>query len=198
MRLDKNLKYPQNLLVQVFRTDELNELMDNRPADFDGTLAYVLSRFSERRQRAIEARFKEYKTFREVGEVLGVTTERARTIINSTTRKMCHPRCRAVLKSGLAEHIASIRAALAVEQASKEEASNELKNPRDIVVEELEFSVRAFNCLKRAGLNTVGDILDNGEALFKVQNCGKRTVEEVELKLHSLGYDIKLPRAEET
>ena len=59
-------------------------------------------------------------------------------------------------------------------------------------IEELEFSVRSFNCLKRAGINTVGDLVNKSpEEMMRVRNLGKKSLEEVIQKLHSLGLDLK-------
>ena len=56
-------------------------------------------------------------------------------------------------------------------------------------IEELDLSVRAFNCLKRAGVNTVGDLIGKSpEEMMKVRNLGKKSLEEVMSKLESLGF----------
>ena len=58
-------------------------------------------------------------------------------------------------------------------------------------IEELELSVRSFNCLKRAGISTVEDITNMTEPeMMKVRNLGKKSLDEVTAKLHSLGLDF--------
>ncbi|MBQ8911597.1 MAG: DNA-directed RNA polymerase subunit alpha [Clostridia bacterium] len=58
-------------------------------------------------------------------------------------------------------------------------------------IEELDLSVRAFNCLKRAGVNTVGDLIGKSpEEMMKVRNLGKKSLEEVMSKLESLGFNL--------
>ena len=58
-------------------------------------------------------------------------------------------------------------------------------------IEELELSVRSFNCLKRAGIATVEDLISKSEAdMMKVRNLGKKSLDEVTAKLHSLGLDF--------
>ena len=69
------------------------------------------------------------------------------------------------------------------------------KNVRDDVlsstIEELDFSVRSFNCLKRAGINTVADLTSKTqEELMKVRNMGTKSLEEVEKKLEKLGLHL--------
>ena len=58
-------------------------------------------------------------------------------------------------------------------------------------IEELELSVRSFNCLKRAGIATVEDLTNKTEAdMMKVRNLGKKSLDEVTAKLHALGLDF--------
>ena len=62
----------------------------------------------------------------------------------------------------------------------------------EMTIEELDMSVRSFNCLKRAGIDTVGDLTNKTEdEMIKVRNLGKKSLEEVIQKLHSLGLDLK-------
>ena len=61
----------------------------------------------------------------------------------------------------------------------------------EMSIEDLELSVRSFNCLKRAGISTVEDITNMTEAeMMKVRNLGKKSLDEVTYKLHSLGLDF--------
>lgn len=62
----------------------------------------------------------------------------------------------------------------------------------EMTIEELDMSVRSFNCLKRAGIDTVEDLANKTEEeMIKVRNLGKKSLEEVIQKLHSLGLDLK-------
>ena len=62
----------------------------------------------------------------------------------------------------------------------------------EMTIEDLDMSVRSFNCLKRAGIDTVEDLINRTEEdMFKVRNLGKKSLEEVIQKLHSLGLDLK-------
>ena len=61
-----------------------------------------------------------------------------------------------------------------------------------MTIEELDMSVRSFNCLKRAGINTVEDLINKTEEeMIRVRNLGKKSLEEVIAKLHSLGLELK-------
>ena len=62
----------------------------------------------------------------------------------------------------------------------------------EMTIEELDLSVRSFNCLKRAGIDTVEDLIDRTEEdMMKVRNLGRKSLEEVILKLTSLGLGLK-------
>ena len=61
----------------------------------------------------------------------------------------------------------------------------------DMTIEELDFSVRSFNCLKRAGINTVGDLVSKTEEdMMKVRNLGRKSLEEVLNKLVAMGLSL--------
>ncbi len=61
----------------------------------------------------------------------------------------------------------------------------------EMTIEELDLSVRSFNCLKRAGINTVGDLADKTEdEMMKVRNLGKKSLEEVLQKMQTLGLSL--------
>ena len=61
----------------------------------------------------------------------------------------------------------------------------------EMTIEELDLSVRSFNCLKRAGINTVDDLINKSEEeMMKVRNLGKKSFDEVREKLQSLGFDL--------
>ena len=71
----------------------------------------------------------------------------------------------------------------------KEESKKE--KVLEMSIEELELSVRSFNCLKRAGIATVEDLTNKSETdMLKVRNLGKKSFDEVTAKLHSLGLDF--------
>ena len=61
----------------------------------------------------------------------------------------------------------------------------------EMTIEELDLSVRSFNCLKRAGINTVEDLINKSEdEMMKVRNLGRKSLEEVMAKLDSLGFSL--------
>ncbi len=75
----------------------------------------------------------------------------------------------------------------------EEEAESELgSKTTEMTIDELDLSVRAFNCLKRAGINTVSELVQKTqEDMMKVRNLGKKSLEEVEHKLGLLGLALR-------
>jgi len=62
----------------------------------------------------------------------------------------------------------------------------------EMTIEELDLSVRSYNCLKRAGINTVEELTQrNEEDMMKVRNLGKKSLEEVVNKLKELGLSLR-------
>lgn len=78
----------------------------------------------------------------------------------------------------------------AAEILEKKEDSGKEK-ALEMTIEELDLSVRAFNCLKRAGVNTLQDLISKtSDEMMKVRNLGKKSLEEVIEKLESLGFGL--------
>jgi len=62
----------------------------------------------------------------------------------------------------------------------------------EMTIEELDLSVRSYNCLKRAGINTVQELANKSEEeMMKVRNLGRKSLEEVQLKLDELGLGLR-------
>ena len=79
-----------------------------------------------------------------------------------------------------------------VEKEKPDQGESTLK----MTIEDLDLSVRSFNCLKRAGIHTVEDLVNKTEGeMMKVRNLGRKSFEEVMQKLASLGY--KFPKDED-
>ena len=77
-------------------------------------------------------------------------------------------------------------------QVMVEKEENKKERVLEMSIEDLELSVRSFNCLKRANIATVEDLTNKSEAdMMKVRNLGKKSLDEVTNKLHSLGLDFR-------
>ena len=77
-------------------------------------------------------------------------------------------------------------------QVMIEKEENKKEKVLEMSIEDLELSVRSFNCLKRAGISTVEDLTNKSEAdMMKVRNLGKKSLDEVTNKLHALGLNFR-------
>ena len=73
-----------------------------------------------------------------------------------------------------------------------EKEDNEKEKVLEMNIDELELSVRSYNCLKRAGINTVEDLANKTEdEMMKVRNLGRKSLEEVLNKMAELGLSLK-------
>lgn len=85
----------------------------------------------------------------------------------------------------LTDHVGNVEIMVEKEQDKKEKVL-------EMTIEELDLSVRSFNCLKRAGINTVEELTQRTEDdMMKVRNLGKKSLEEVEQKLAALSLGLK-------
>ena len=77
-------------------------------------------------------------------------------------------------------------------EAYLEKEEEEKDKILDMTIEELDLSVRSYNCLKRAGINTVYELTQRSEDdMMKVRNLGKKSLEEVQHKMESLGLALR-------
>ncbi len=78
------------------------------------------------------------------------------------------------------------------ESIMAEKGNIEREKVLDMIIEDLDLSVRSFNCLKRAGIHTVEDLTNKSEEdMMKVRNLGRKSLEEVIAKLASFGFALK-------
>jgi DNA-directed RNA polymerase subunit alpha len=85
----------------------------------------------------------------------------------------------------LADHDDSVEIMVEKEEDKKDKVL-------EMTIEELDLSVRSYNCLKRAGINTVQELVQKSEEdMMKVRNLGKKSLEEVEQKLKALGMSLR-------
>ncbi len=193
----KNHDFPANVIELLLGEDA------EAPVDFVGTLYYVLSGLSTREAETFILYYSTEMDYSDIGERYGVTRERIRQIVAKTTRKLQHFSRRTLLEVGIRENMASIEVKSYTRgyedgyKDGKEKAKAEavgadayLQTP----IEELDLSVRTFNCLVRAGVRTVGDVVDMGkEKVMMIRNLGRRSYDELVNKLVNTYH---LPRSE--
>jgi DNA-directed RNA polymerase subunit alpha len=85
----------------------------------------------------------------------------------------------------LTEHVNDVEIMVEKEEDEKEKVL-------EMTIEELDLSVRSYNCLKRAGINTVEELTyKTEEDMMKVRNLGKKSLDEVSKKLAELGLSLR-------
>jgi len=121
-------------------------------------------------------------------------TDRDRLILDVETDGSVTPR-EAVASAGgtlleLIQLFAELAEATSVQVSPAEE--QEVPSDYQITIEELNLSVRSYNCLKREGINTVGDLVQRSEAeLMDIRNFGQKSIDEVKQKLAELGLSLR-------
>ena len=179
------LTYPDNLLYDIFG----GEWEFPRPADFDGSLEYVLRTLTERERLVLDFRYKDGLTFEEIGKRECVTRERIRQIHAKSLRKLRHPERLNYLKYGVSGVI--VRQTENAREVALASLPKQDK-PEDIPLEELGLSVRSYNCLKRAGMDTLRNVSEmTFDELCNVRNIGKKSIDEICAVLTKYGIRLR-------
>ena len=201
--------WPYNLLDEIFHPYEKEP-----PEDIEDRVNKALESLAPREAQAILAYYKDEGTLEDVAKKFSVTRERIRQIIMKGVRKLRHPSRLKIIE--YSDEELALKREIASEKAELEETLAELREKvqklraagadvsvpgnveeelnmngvpvEEITLEDLEVSVRTFNCLKRANVNTVGDIEELIKAkgtfgLLRVRNLGRKSVDEIFFKL---------------
>lgn len=210
--LNGGITFEERLYAKVFGVKEW-EACDLMPEDAEETVGLVLSGLSERERLVLTDRVNG-KSLEAVGEEYGVSRERARQIEGKAMRKLRRSeRSRRLLlgDAGLADIAAEFEkkkedAMLVYEKilAARDDlvkrvmeivpsAGVDIKEPaQSIEIETVDFTVRAYNVLRRAGIKTLGDLAGWSKVeLMARRNMGRRTLNEVEGKLESFGLSLR-------
>lgn len=213
------LGYPYNLVEDVLQ-EECQDILDQDRID---GIEMAVSTLSEREQYVFGLRYQRELTLREAGVLLNVGPERVRQIQAKALRKLRTPSRIRLIKYGrsiveaenevnrLRAELAEIRRELMAEKerllteglTEGEIESSELYS-RDVI--ELDLSVRAFNCLRRGGINTIGELIracqtaarEHGQTPIEYfcktfRNMGRQTALEVIHKMWNVfGIDLNL------
>ena len=77
-------------------------------------------------------------------------------------------------------------------EPTEQETSPEPEGPETISIDEMDLSVRSNNCLRRAGINTIGDLIKKTEEdMMKVRNLGRKSLDEIKNKLYARGLSLR-------
>jgi DNA-directed RNA polymerase subunit alpha len=121
-------------------------------------------------------------------------TDRDRLILDVETNGAITPREAVASAGNTLMELVSLFSELAetehVRVAGPQEEEDE--GDRALTIEELNLSVRSYNCLKREGINTVGDLINKSESeLMDIRNFGQKSIDEVKGKLEELGFGLR-------
>lgn len=210
-------EFPYNLLEAVTQADWLEPLTDDQKLGLNFVLSNMLT---DRERICIHSYFVEDLTYEKVAEYFNVGKERIRQIIARTLRKIRNPERFKYIKYGLngaevlvetrKEELRKSHLKELIRQNEKMEKSLDrfprleelvdVKNERILStpIEELELSVRSYNCLKRwkhyDGGHDIKDLYDltfvTEEELMKCRNLGRRSLEEIKNKMAEYGLHL--------
>jgi RNA polymerase sigma factor (sigma-70 family) len=174
----------------------------------DENLELALKTFKEREARIFNLVYKYGYTYNAVGLKEGITRARVQQIVSKTLRRLRMPQRKIIFQYGqeyfdLQENVEALKVEL---RKKIDELKYKIVNHESIEIEKddlveyskiehLDLSVRSYNCLKRAGINTVGELTQKTEEdMMRVRNLGRKSLKEIKDKLFNL-YGIKLKEA---
>lgn len=191
--------YPYNLIDCIYDEPVDEILNDDQLAGFDQALGTL----RPRERRALELYFEEEKTLKEIGKEFGVTQERIRQIVSQAIRKMRSPIRVKLIRNGpkmqelqrleqieaeIAARKERINERLAELEQLENQANDKMEDLRQRTtktlidrIDDLDLSVRSYNCLRRANCDTITQVIDlfeNGK-IFGVRNLGKKSIAEI-------------------
>lgn len=199
-----NFDYPLTFIEAIFNKDENVDIVyiEN---NFEENIKYLLETLSEREQLVLTKRMIEGFTLEATALQMGVSKERIRQIENKAIRRIRIPARIQYLTRGyeyiqMREDVAKLTTELELEKARLvyllanperiEITKEEIKN--NITLETLDLSVRTYNCLRRAGIKTIGEtIIKSVDELRRIRNMGGKSIRELKEKLHEFGFILK-------
>lgn len=176
-------EYPENLISVLWGERNIDEIGFNADMSIiKERLEKMLDTLFPREKDALLFRFRDNMTQLQVGDIFGVTRERAHQIEAKALRKLRHPTKRSFIRDGIDIEAERLKA-LELVKTQKEEKIVNLQFDK-IGIEHLDLSARSYNCLKRAGYDTLKEILVLTDADFwRIRNMGSRSINEVKEKI---------------
>lgn len=175
--MDKKKDFPYN-----FYEDLLGESVDSITEDMQNGLRYALSTLDTREQSVLRDRYIFKLTYAKIGDQYSRLPENMRKVINRSLRRLRHPSRSSYIIYGLEQ------TKLRQEELAKQKESRLQKVGDADDIANLELSFRGYNCLKRAGINTKGELLNfiNTHGVnwhTNIRNLGVRAKDDIELAL---------------
>ena len=203
-----NFEFPDDLIKELGLYEDNRLDIDYIEKHFEENFEYLLSRsfLTPREKVVLEGYYVKGYTLEAIGLQFGVTRERIKQILNKAIRRMKHPSRLDILKYGKE---------LIEEQDDVEELTRQLKRKKQFLeqmnveldeniknimgevslskpIKELDLSIRSLNCLRRADINTLDDLLNKTEEdMMKVRNLGRKSLKEIIRVLDDMGLHLK-------
>ena len=216
------LEYPETLLEQLgIVPQEYSNYYDEVLPNFEENWQVLVSKANmrDRELLVLTNYYKHQETLERIGKSLNITRERVRQLLIKATRKAKHYRDFLIegkekfvlinakernriygqVKNEMTKDIAI---SVVKETCNLDEISEIYKyveehlpvdeKTKTITIEDLDFSVRTYNCLKRARIDNLSELIDlEEEQVYKIRNLGKKSLKEIKRKLKEYGVDFK-------
>ena len=203
--------WTENLFCAIIGIKNDASAITKYPSDVRITIIKLIKDLPEREQKTIVYTYRDEMKLDEIGELLGVSAERARQIQSRALRKLQNRGRQAylVLGDGYWFEKRKIREKILEDNSVKllEEEIKRLENllshrrtelydtpslPDEISIRDVGLSVRAYNCLHRASINTLSELIEHTPSeIKKLRNMGEHTLEEIETMLDRYGLVLK-------
>ena len=170
------LPYPRNLIWDTWDgnyTEKIYDLMRcNLDEDRKKGLDHALKLVGGREEKMLRMYYIDGKTYQKIGDECGLTRERIRVIIKTGMRMLRSPKRWGYVQYGYTG-MESRKKAIRLQGAQDITRDSDFYN--------LELSVRASNCLRRAGAKTIGDVIGMSTSdLIKIKNLGDKSLFEIQ------------------
>lgn len=207
--MEKDMKsYPNNLLRQLFPGEQFDNLADDSGIALD----YVISEtMSEREALLLRMRYKENMTYADIAKAVGNSSPTATHSIRKAERKLSQPIRKKKIRLGMhnlfryvikceenrleaiyRRKISSLERANAILRQEKYIPESPEPDIIDEGIEVLDLSVRCYNVLRRANIQTVRDLVETEpEKIYNLPNLGRKSLEELLDVLFEKGFAYK-------
>ena len=180
----QELPWPENLITEIgleYAFPETKEYVNLNDDQMEG-LAYVMDQLSDRERVVLLLRYKEHKTLDDTAIYFNVTNVRIRQIIAKSIRKLRH-------ESRIPYYRDGYQATLDKREKTREKILTDLgEQIRETSLDKLNLSVRTYNCLKRAGYTTLGDLaVTDPKKIKDVRDLGTKSFAELQEILQGYG-----------
>lgn len=174
--------YHRNIFKEVFSAEPEETNGFPEPSDVSAGIVYAISTLKEREKEVLSLRFEKGLTYKKMGEHLGLSASGARDVTDRVLRLLRHPTRANFIRYGYEGYMNKL------ESERQERAAQKLFNESQTgYIDELNLSVRTYNCLIRCGIHTISDCANYPNNPLKIRYLGKHSACEVANALRECG-----------